>query len=43
MTIKLYSWPYSSGTRISWALEELGVPYEYVALDASKGENRTES
>jgi glutathione S-transferase len=41
MTIKLYSWPTSSGTRISWALEELGVPYEYVELDAKKLEHRT--
>jgi len=41
MAIQLYSWPYSSGTRVSWALEELGVPYEYVALDAGKGENRS--
>jgi len=41
MTIKLYSWPRSSGTRVSWALEELGLPYEYVALDAKKQEQRT--
>jgi len=41
MTIKLYSWPGSSGTRIAWALEELGVPYEYVELDARKLEHRT--
>jgi glutathione S-transferase len=41
MAIKLYSWPNSSGTRVSWALEELGVPYEYVALDGSKLEHRT--
>jgi len=40
MTIKLYSWPSSSGTRIAWALEELGVPYEYVELDAKKLEHR---
>jgi glutathione S-transferase len=40
MAIKLYSWPRSSGTRVSWALEELGVPYEYVALDAKKLEHR---
>jgi hypothetical protein len=33
MTIKLYSWPMSSGTRIAWALEELALPYEYVQLD----------
>lgn len=40
MAIKLYSWPHSSGTRVSWALEELGVPYEYVALDAKQLEHR---
>jgi len=39
--IKLYSWPSSSGTRIAWALEELGVPYDYVELDAKKLEHRT--
>ena len=33
MAIKLYSWPQSSGTRVSWALEELGAPYEYVEID----------
>jgi glutathione S-transferase len=41
MAIKLYSWPSSSGTRIAWALEELGVSYEYVQLDATKLEHRT--
>ncbi len=41
MAIKLYSWPRSSGTRVAWALEELGVPYEYVELDAKKVEHRT--
>jgi glutathione S-transferase len=41
MAIKLYSWPTSSGTRIAWALEELGVPYEYVELDAKKLEHKT--
>jgi glutathione S-transferase len=40
MAIKLYSWPRSSGTRVAWALEELGLSYEYVALDAQKQENR---
>ena len=40
MTIKLYSWPQSSGTRIAWALEELGLPYEFAHLDASKQEHR---
>jgi glutathione S-transferase len=41
MGIKLYSWPRSSGTRVAWALEELGVPYEYVELDAKKHEHRS--
>ena len=40
MPIKLYSWPHSSGTRVTWALEELGLPYEYVALDGKKQEHR---
>jgi glutathione S-transferase len=41
MTIKLYSWPMSSGTRIAWALEELALPYQYVTLDAEKQEHRS--
>jgi glutathione S-transferase len=41
MAIKLYSWPRSSGTRVAWALEELGLPYEYIELDAKKLEHRT--
>jgi len=41
MTIKLYSWPMSSGTRIAWALEELALPYQYVSLDAKKQEHRS--
>jgi glutathione S-transferase len=43
MTIKLYAWPQSSGTRIAWALEELATPYEYVQLDGSKQEHRAAS
>jgi glutathione S-transferase len=39
--IKLYSWPHSSGTRVAWALEELGLPYEYIALDRGKGEHQS--
>ena len=41
MTIKLYSWPMSSGTRISWALEELALPYEYVPLDSKQQQHRS--
>jgi len=41
MAIKLYSWPRSSGTRVAWALEELGLAYEYVNLDAKKQEHRS--
>lgn len=40
MTIRLYSWPHSSGTRVAWALEELGLAYEYVHLDRGKQEHR---
>lgn len=41
MAIKFYSWPRSSGARVQWALEELGVGYEYVELDPKKQEHRT--
>lgn len=41
MTIELYSWPMSSGTRIMWALEELGLPYKYVTVDREKNEHRS--
>jgi len=42
MAIKLYSWQRSSGTRVAWALEELGLPYEFIELDAKKQEHRSE-
>jgi glutathione S-transferase len=41
MAIRLHSWPRSSGTRVSWALEELGLAYDYVEVDASKGEHHS--
>ena len=41
MTIRFYSWPESSGSGVHWALEELGLPYEYVRLDRTKGEHRS--
>lgn len=39
MSTELYSWPRSSGTRVAWALEELGIPYKYVELDPQKQEH----
>jgi len=39
MAIELHSSPRSSGTRVSWALEELGVPYQYVEVDMKKKEH----
>ena len=41
MAIELYSWPRSSGTRICWALEELGVAYEYREVDAKQQEHQS--
>jgi len=40
MSIRLYGWPRSTASRVQWALEELGLTYEYVQLDPKKGENR---
>jgi glutathione S-transferase len=39
MPLTFYSFPKSSGSRVHWALEELGVAYEYVSLDSSKKEH----
>ena len=41
MSIRLYGWPNSTAARVHWALEELGVNYEYVTLDSKKGDNKT--
>lgn len=41
MTVELYSWPRSSGTRVSWALEELGVAYKYTEIDAKQQEHQS--
>jgi glutathione S-transferase len=43
MSIRLYSWPRSSGTRVSWALEELELPYEFIELDRKGNEHRSAS
>lgn len=36
--IKLYSWTTPNGRKVSIALEEMGLPYEAVAIDIGKGE-----
>jgi glutathione S-transferase len=43
MTTTLYYVPRTRSTRPRWLLEELGVPYELVRLDATKGETRTDA
>jgi glutathione S-transferase len=40
MTVTLYTFPRSSGTRVHWALEELGVSYELHTVDREGGEQR---
>lgn len=40
MSLKFYYSPMSSATRIHWALEELGVPYEKIKVDLAAGEQK---
>lgn len=39
--IKIYGSRFSSGFRCYWLLEELGISYEVVPVDFSKGENKS--
>jgi glutathione S-transferase len=40
MTVTFFYSPQSSATRVHWALEELGIPYEKVRIDLRAGDQR---
>jgi glutathione S-transferase len=40
MALTVYYAPQTRAIRVLWALEELGIPYERVKLDLSKGEQK---
>lgn len=39
--LKVYGFPKSRSTRITWLAEELNTPYEFHLIDLFKGDNRT--
>src|SRR5579883_1907388 len=40
MALKFYYQPMTSATRVHWALEELGIPYEKHKLDLAAGDQK---
>lgn len=38
--ITIYGYPYTRSTRATWALEEIGVEYDFVPVNLSKGEHK---
>ena len=40
MSLTFYHAPQSSASPVHWTLEELGIPYEKVLIDITKGENK---
>jgi glutathione S-transferase len=38
--ITIYGYPFTRSTRATWALEEIGVEYDFVSVDLSKGEHK---
>ncbi len=42
MSIDFYTWSTPNGRKVSIMLEELGLPYEAIAIDITKGEQHTD-
>lgn len=38
--ITIYGYPFTRSTRATWALEEIGVDYDFVPVNLSKGEHK---
>ncbi|WP_394837546.1 glutathione S-transferase family protein [Pendulispora rubella] len=41
MSLDFYYAPFSSASRVHWALEELGIPYNKIKMDLKAGETRS--